>query len=121
MFKFLAKGFEGSIGIETTYNQCDKAIDQLRAYNADPNEFKGQKKEQLDEIVNTAIASATKLVDMEGERHWPGVFREMHKNLATIYFEQGLVDKVERHCLKLTEYGEVGRIDSEEIREKLSD
>ena len=120
MFKFLAKFFEGWIDIEGAYNQCDRAVSQLQEYKENPERFTGDKKEQFDLVVNNAIVSATQFVDMEmgGERHWPGIFREMHKYLATIYFEQGLVDKAERHFLKLKEYGVEGARDYDEIHEK---
>ena len=118
MFKFLAKFFEGRIDIEGAYNQCDRAVSQLQAYKENPERFTGDKKEQFDLVVNNAIVSATQFVDMEmgGGRQWPGIFREMHKYLATIYFEQGLVDKAEWHFLKLKEYGVEG--DYDEIHEK---
>ena len=121
MFKFLAKFFEGWIDIEGAYNQCDKAVSQLQAYKANPEEFTGEKKEQFDFIVNDAIAAATQFVDMEigSERNWPGIFREMHKYLATIYFEQGLIDKAKQHCLKLKEYGVEGERDYDEIHAKI--
>ena len=113
MFKFLTKFFEGWIDIEGAYNQCDKAVSQLQAYKANPESFTGQKKEKFDLVVSNAIASANQFVDMEmeGGRNWPGIFREMHKYLATIYFQQGLIDEAERHFLKLKEYGLEGERD----------
>ena len=120
MFKFLTKFFEGWIDIEGAYNQCDKAVSQLQAYKANPESFTGQKKEKFDLVVSNAIASANQFVDMEmeGGRNWPGIFREMHKYLATIYFQQGLIDKAERHFLKLKEYGLEGERDYDEINEE---
>ena len=50
-------------------------------------------KSALDEVVNNAIAKATQLLSKESERNWPGVFREMHRNLGTIYLEQREYDK----------------------------
>ena len=32
-FGFLSKIFEGALSIEKTYNQCDKALGELKAYN----------------------------------------------------------------------------------------
>lgn len=120
MFKFLTKFFEGWIDIEGAYNQCDKAVSQLQAYKANPESFTGQKKEKFDLVVSNAIASANQFVDMEmeGGRNWPGIFREMHKYLATIYFQQGLIDKAEGHFLKLKEYGLEGERDYDEINEE---
>jgi hypothetical protein len=62
-----------------------------------------------------------KLVNMEPERNWPGVFREMHKNLATIYLELHQHDRVREACEKLRKYGETGRIDAQEVLQKLAD
>lgn len=120
MFKFLTKFFEGWIDIEGAYNQCDKAVGQLQAYKANPESFTGQKKEKFDLVVSNAIASANQFVDMEmeGGRNWPGIFREMHKYLATIYFQQGLIDKAEGHFLKLKDYGLEGERDYDEINEE---
>ncbi|MBI1926996.1 hypothetical protein HYR99_22480 [Candidatus Poribacteria bacterium] len=130
-WNFLSKIFEGAVSIEKSYNDCDKAINKLRAYNErvekmrenheDVSRFPADEKAVLDQIVNHAIEKATQLVNMEPERNWPGVFREMHKNLATIYFELHEYDKVREACEKLRDYGEVGRQDAEEVLQKLKD
>ena len=130
-WNFLSKIFDGAVSIEKVYNDCDKAIYKLRAYNErvekmrenheDVSRFPADEKATLDQIVNHAIEKATQLVNMEPERNWPGVFREMHKNLATIYFELHEYDKVREACEKLRNYGEVGRQDAEEVLQKLKD
>ncbi len=130
-WNFLSKIFDGAVSIEKTYNDCDKAINKLRAYNErvekmqenreDVSRFPADEKAALDQIVNRAIEKATQLVNMEPERNWPGVFREMHKNLATIYFELHEYDKAREACEKLRNYGEVGRQDAEEVLQKLKD
>ena len=130
-WNFLSKIFDGAVSIEKTYNDCDKAIKQLSAYNEriekmrenheEVSRFPADEKAALDQIVNHAIEKATQLVNMEPERNWPGVFREMHKNLATIYFELHEYDKVREACEKLRNYGEVGRQDAEEVLQKLKD
>ena len=130
-WNFLSKIFDGAVSIEKTYNDCDKAINKLRAYNErvekmrenheEGSRFPADEKVALDQIVNHAIEKATQLVNMEPERNWPGVFREMHKNLANIYFELHEYDKVHEKCEKLRDYGEVGRQDAEEILQKLKD
>ena len=130
-WNFLSKIFDGAVSIEKVYNDCDKAINKLRAYNErvekmrenheDVSRFPAEEKAALDQIVNRAIEKATQLVNMEPERNWPGVFREMHKNLATIYFELHEYDKVREACEKLRNYGEVGRQDAEEVLQKLKD
>lgn len=128
---FLSKIFEGVVGIEKTYNHCDKAIKQLQGYNKkiaemrennqDASHFPADKKAELDEIVNRALDSARRLLSKESQRNWTGVFREMHKNLATIYFELQEYDKAREECEHLEKYGEVGRIDAEEILQQLNE
>lgn len=130
-WNFLSKIFEGAVSIEKAYNDCDKAINKLRAYNErvekmrenheDLSRFPADEKAELDQLVNRAIEKATQLVTMEPERNWPGVFREMHKNLANIYFELHEYGKVREECEKLRDYGEVGRQDAEEVLQKLKD
>ena len=81
-----------------------------------------KRKAELDEIVNNAIQGATRLINMKSTRNWPGVFREMHKNLANIYYELHNYDRVHEECEKLkADYGETGRQDAEEVLEKFAD
>ncbi len=124
-FGFLTKIFEGALSIEKTYNQCDKALGALRAYNEKQKQenapFSASEKAELDNVVDTAIESATRIVEKEGERNWPGVFREMHKNLATIYLELDEYDKVREACERLQNYGEVGKLDAEEVIKNLNE
>ena len=129
---FLSKIFEGALSIERTYNDCDKALNKLGAYNErieemqkngeNASSFPAEEKAELDEIVGNAIQGATRLINLESTRNWPGVFREMHKNLANIYYELHDYDKVHEECDKLkADYGEVGRQEAEEILEKFED
>ena len=128
---FLSKIFEGALSIEKTYNACDKAINQLRERNEkikqmeengeDTNNLPEAEKSALDEVVNNAIAKATLLLSKESERNWPGVFREMHRNLGTIYLEQHEYDKAREKCELLKKYGEVGRLDSEDLLQRVED
>ena len=123
-FGFLSKIFEGALSIEKTYNQCDKALGALRSYNEKQQEnapFSASEKAELDTVVNTAIESATRIIEKEGERNWPGVFREMHKNLANIYLELDEYDKVREACEQLQNYGEVGKLDAEEVIKNLNE
>ena len=128
---FLSKIFEGALSIEKTYNECDKAINQLRQHNdkikqmeengEDVNSLPEAEKSALDEVVNNAIAKATQLLSKESERNWPGVFREMHRNLGTIYLEQHEYDKAREKCEQLKKYGEVGRLDAEDLLQRVED
>ena len=120
---FLSKIFEGALSIEKTYNECDKAIGQLKAYNEKRKQadfrISTEEKAALDKVVNTAVENATRIIDKEGERNWPGVFREMHKNLASLYLELDEHDKVRAACERLQDYGEVGKQDAEEVMQSL--
>ena len=122
---FLSKIFEGALSIEKTYNQCDTAVSELKAYNEkrQQSEFRisDAEKAELDEVVNTAITNATRIVDREGDRNWPGVFREMHKNLASIYLELDEHDKVRAACERMQDYGEVGKQEADEVLESLKE
>ena len=122
---FFSRMFEGVLSIEKTYNQCDKALGELRAYNEKQKQenvpFSASEKAELDNVVNIAIENATKIVDKEGERNWPGVFREMHKNLANIYLELEEYDNVREECELLQNYGEVGKLDAEEVIKNLNE
>ncbi len=124
-FGFLTKIFEGALSIEKTYNQCDKALGRLKAHNEKRKQpdFRISDEEQaaLDAVVETALRNANRIVDKEGERNWPGVFREMHKNLANIYMELDEHDKVRAACERLQDYGEVGKLDAEEVLESLKE
>ncbi len=120
---FLSKIFEGALSIEKTYNECDKALSELRVYNQ--NRQKGQlpteKKEALDAVVNTALENANRILSKEGERNWPGVFREMHKNLADIYLELDQYDKVREACERLQDYGTTGKQDADAVMQNLKE
>ena len=122
---FLSRIFEGALSIEKTYNQCDSALSQLKAYNQKCQEadfrISNEDKAELDEAVNTAITDATRIIDKEGERNWPGVFREMHKNLASLYLELDEHDKVRAACERLQDYGETGRLDADEVLQSLKE
>ena len=122
---FLSKIFEGALSIEKTYNECDNAVSELKAYNEKRQQadfrFSNEEKAALDEVVDSAIANATRIIDKEGERNWPGVFREMHRNLANIYLELDEHDKVREACERLQNYGEVGRQDADEVLESLKE
>ena len=122
---FLSKIFEGALSIEKTYNECDKAIGQLKAYNEKRKQpdftISAEDKAALDAVVGTALKNANRIVDKEGARNWPGVFREMHKNLANIYMELDEHDKVRAACERLEDYGEVGKLDAEEVLESLKE
>ncbi len=122
---FLSKIFEGALSIEKTYNQCDQALGELKAYNEKCKEadfrISTEDKEALDDVVNTALTNATRIIDKEGDRNWPGVFREMRTNLARLYLELDEHDKVREECERLQGYGEAGRLDADEVLQSLKE
>lgn len=118
---FITKIFQGIVNIERAYKSCDKALGLLKDYNKNPDAFTGEKKVDMDDIVKEAEDMAKKLLSFEGEKNWPGVFREMHKNLATMYIEMGRYDDAREHCNQMNEYGEVGRTESAEVLRQIDD
>lgn len=124
-FGFLTKIFEGALSIEKTYNECDNALSELKAYNQKRKEsdasISPEEKAELDAVVNSAIENATRIINKEGERNWPGVFREMHKNLADIYLELDRHDKVREACERLQDYGTVGKQFADEVMQNLNE
>ena len=118
---FITKIFQGTVNIEKTYKSCDKALDLLKDYSKNPDAFTGEKKVDMDDIVKEAEDGAKKILSFKGAKNWPGVFREMHKNLATMYMETGQYDDAREQCNEMTEYGEVGRMESEDILQQIND
>jgi len=112
--------FDGSINIEKTYKACDKALDVLKKYEKNPDAFKGEEKTKMEESVQHAYEVVNALLSKEGVKSWPGVFREMHKNLANMYMYEGKYEKTREECEKLKTFGEVGRLDVEEVMKELS-
>ena len=45
----------------------------------------------------------------------------MHRNLGTIYLEQHEYDKAREKCDQLKKYGEVGRLDAEDLLQRVED
>jgi len=111
--------FDGAINIEKTYKTCDKALGALKKYEKNPDAFKDEEKKEIEETVQRAYNGINKLLNKEGQKNWPGVFREMHKNLANIYMYENKYEKTREECEKLRSFGEVGRLEAEEIMKEL--
>ena len=107
------------VNIEKAYSVCDRAIGMVKNYADNPDSFTGEKKEELDEVVQEAEGIALRILGLEGQKSWPGIYREMRKNLATIYIDLARYEEAEEQSEKLKDYGPVGRLDSEEMFEKL--
>lgn len=116
--EFLKK-LRNMINIEKAYNTCDRALGMLKEYRENPEAFTGERKQELDETVQEAEEIALRILALEGKKNWPGIFREMRKTLATMYIDLGRFDEAEEQCERLKDYGEPGRLDSEEMYQKL--
>ena len=115
--------FDGMVNIERSYRACDRALDMLKKYRENPKSFEENpdKKADFEETINEAIERAKKIISMEGRKNWPGVFREMHKNLANIYIGLGRFDEAKAEIEKLRGFGEVGRQDADEVSKTLQE
>jgi hypothetical protein len=118
---FITKFFRNILNIERIYKDCDRALGLLQNYNKDPNAFTGERKADMDDMVQEAEAGAKRILSLKGEKSWPGVFREMHQNLANMYMEMGRYDEAREQCNQMSEYGEVGRMESDNILQAISD
>lgn len=113
--------FDGAINIEKTYKLSDKAVDLLKKYNKNPDAFKGVKKRELEETVQQGYEAVKKILDKEGQKNWPGVFREMHESLANIYMYKGKYEESKEEIEKLRNFGQVGKLEAERIMKELKE
>lgn len=101
--------------IQRAYEAYDRASEILDARDKNPN-FDRQK--ELEELVREAERLAKELLEKyEGKKNWPGVFREMHMNLARIFLRTGRFDEAYKECEKVAGYNPV---DAEELREAIN-
>jgi len=100
--------------IQRAYSAYDKVSDLLNARDKNPD-FGRQN--ELDESIKEVETLTNELLEnYETTKGWPGVFREMHMNLARVYMKIGRFDESEKECAKVEEYDP---IDAEELREAL--
>ena len=98
--------------IQRAYQSYDRASDILGARDKDPN-FNRQK--ELEEAVEESAKLAHELLETyEGTKSWPGIFREMHMNLARLWLKTEKYDDALKECDKIEEYNPM---DAEELRE----
>ena len=90
-----------TVNIERAYKDLDAALSQLRQYNDDPEAVD---KEEVDEQVRDALRQAHHLLAFEGQKNWPGMFRELHEYLAKIHMELHEYDQAEQHARRVLEY-----------------
>jgi len=90
--------------------------DLLDARDRRPD-FSRQK--ELDDMVAETEKLITELLNnYEGKKNWPGVFREMHMNLARIWMRTGRHEDAMKQCDKVAEYNPV---DADELREVIQE
>ncbi|MBM3212377.1 hypothetical protein FJZ33_09160 [Candidatus Poribacteria bacterium] len=99
--------------IHRAYNAYDKASDLLTARDKNPVEFK--RTQELQDALKEAENLATELVKKyEGVKSWPGIFREMHMNLARLWLKTDRFEEAMKACDKVAEYSP---LEAEELRE----
>lgn len=102
--------------IQRAYQAYDRAADILDARDKTPD-FNRQR--ELEEIVAEAEKLALDLLEKyEGNKSWPGVFREMHINLARILMRTGRYEDALKECEKVAQYNPV---DADELREAINE
>ncbi len=102
--------------IQRAYQAYDKASDILDARDKSPN---FDRQSELDELVTSAEKLALELLEKyEGNKSWPGVFREMHINLARIYMRTGRYESALKECEKVAQYNPG---DADELREAINE
>jgi tetratricopeptide (TPR) repeat protein len=102
--------------IQRAYSAYDKISGLLDERDKNPN---FDKKKELDEELQSFEKQTLDLLNnYEGEKNWPGVFREMHMNLARVYMKMDRFDEAEKECSKVEKYDP---IDAEELRNALQE
>lgn len=100
--------------IQRAYSAYDKVSDLLNARDKNPN---FERQNELNEQVKEVETLTNELLEnYERTKGWPGVFREMHMNLARVYMKTSRFDEAEKECAKVEEYDP---IDAEELRNAL--
>ena len=102
--------------IQRAYSAYDKASDLLDERDKKPSfDKKGELEEEIRQFEKQTLDL---LINYVGVKSWPGVFREMHMNLARVYMKIGRFDEAEKECSKVEEYDP---IDAEELRNALQE
>ena len=102
--------------IQQAYQTYDRASAILGQRDKDPNFSNTQ---ELAERVKEAEELALKLLeDYEEVKIWPGIFREMHMNLARLYLQTERYEEALKECDKVAKYDP---IDAEQIRETVQE
>ena len=113
----LGKMFNTKDGeIQRAYQAYDSASGILGERDKNPDFSKTQ---ELEERVKEAEELALKLLeDYEEVKSWPGIFREMHMNLARLWLQTERYEEALKECDKAAKYDP---IDAEQIRETIQE
>jgi len=98
--------------IQRAYNAYDRVTGLLDERDRNPN-F-DRTKELEESVKETETLTLELLKNYEGNRNWPGVFSEMHMNLARIWMRTGKYEEALKECDRVAEYNS---IDAEELRD----
>ena len=102
--------------IQGAYQSYDRASDLLNARDKNPNFDRGK---DLEEALEESEGLALDLLkNYEGVKSWPGIFREMHMNLARLYLKTERYEEALKECDKVAEYNPM---DAEELREAVQE
>ncbi|MBD3181632.1 hypothetical protein GF312_05015 [Candidatus Poribacteria bacterium] len=102
--------------IQRAYQAYDRVSDLLTARNKNPN---FDRHDELEEAVKETEKLTTELLEKyEGNKSWPGVFREMHMNLTRLWMQTERYEEALKECEKIEEYNV---LDAEELREAVEE
>ena len=102
--------------IQRAYQAYDRASAILGQRDKDPAFSRTQ---ELEERVKEAEELALKLLkSYEEVKSWPGIFREMHMNLARLCLQTERYEEALKECDKVGKYDP---IDAEQIRETVQE
>ena len=116
--KRISKFFHTKDGeIQRAYQAYDRASDILTARDRTPDQF--NRTQELEESVKEAEKLTLELLEKnEGVKNWPGIFREMHMNLARLHLKTERYEEALKECDKVAGYNP---IDAEELREAVEE
>ena len=102
--------------IQRAYQAYDRASDLLGQRDKNPA---FSKTKELEEAVKESEELALGLLkSYEGNKSWPGIFREMHMNLTRLWLQTGRYEEALKQCDKIAEYNPM---DAEELRETVQE
>jgi len=102
--------------IQRAYEAYDRASGLLGQRDKDPA-FSNTL--ELEEAVKEAEDLSAKLLEnYEGIKSWPGIFREMHMNLARLRLQTERYEEALKDCDEVAKYNPM---DAEELRETIEE